>query len=230
MEIIAEIGQNYNGDLGLAFELIKKAKSSGAHVAKFQLFDAKALFTKENNPWYDYNLKNSLSRDDIKQLARACDSEGIEFMASVFDTERVAWLEEVGMKRYKIASRSINDKPLVEKTLTTGKPVLASLGMWNKKEFPDYQGNIEYFYCISKYPTPRSELCLGKVDFSRYVGLSDHSEGIAAALTANLKGAKVLEKHFTLDKGMYGPDHSCSMTPDELKLLTTLCKEMKESL
>ena len=137
MEIIAEIGQNHNGDMQIARRLIAEAKAAGAAVAKFQVYDARALFPKEGNEWFDYNCKTELSRTDVETLARDCEREGIEFMASVFDVARVAWLEAVGMRRYKLASRSVKDRELIEAVTRTGKPVLVSLGMWDGTEFPD---------------------------------------------------------------------------------------------
>ena len=232
MEIIAEIGQNHNGDMTLARELIHAAKENGADTAKFQVYEARALFPKEGNPWYDYNCKTELSRDQVLALAQECAEVGIEFMASVFDVERVAWLEEAGVRRYKIASRSIKEKDLIAAVAATGKPVLASLGMWDGPGFPalDVPGGAGFLYCLAKYPAPLKELRLGSVDFGRYAGFSDHSVGIAAALAACALGAGILEKHFTLDKSMYGPDHEGSMTPAELGQISRLAREIKASL
>jgi sialic acid synthase SpsE len=221
MEIIAEIGQNHNGDMQLARRLIAEAKAAGAAVAKFQVYDACALFPKQGNEWFDYNCKTELSRSDVETLARDCEDEGIEFMASVFDVERIAWLEGVGMRRYKIASRSVKDRALIEAVAGTGKPMLVSLGMWDGADFPKIssRGQVEFLYCVSKYPTEMSDLHFGKVDFARYAGFSDHTIGIDAATIALSRGARVIEKHFTLDKSMHGPDHSGSMTPAELSAL-----------
>jgi N-acetylneuraminate synthase/N,N'-diacetyllegionaminate synthase len=222
MEIIAEIGQNHNGDIALACRLIAEAKAAGADVAKFQVYDARSLFPKEGNEWFDYNCKTELSRSDVETLARECERGGIEFMASVFDVEKVAWLEAVGVRRYKIASRSVNDRPLIETVANTGKPMLVSLGMWSDADFPQIaaSGGVGYLYCISKYPTELSELHFASVDFARYAGFSDHTVGIEASMIAMSRGAHVIEKHFTIDKSMYGPDHSGSMTPAELKALS----------
>lgn len=232
MEIIAEIGQNHNGDMDLAFELIRQAKECGADVAKFQLYNARTLFPKEGNPWYEYNCKTELSREQIKQLARECERVGIEFMSSVFDVERIQWLEEVGMKRYKIASRSIYDQSLIEAVLTTSKPTIVSLGQWTKSTFPEIrsEGPLHYLFCISKYPTPLSDLHLSNVDFKKYAGFSDHTMGITAAQAAFARGARIVEKHFTLDKNLYGPDHSCSMTPEELQILSSYRNELRQIL
>jgi sialic acid synthase SpsE len=222
MEIIAEIGQNHNGDMQLARRLIAEARAAGAHVAKFQVYDARALFPKQGNEWFDYNCRTELSRGDVETLAKQCEREEIEFMASVFDVERVAWLEDVGMRRFKIASRSVQDRALIQAVAETGKPMLVSLGMWDGADFPQISspGGVEYLYCVSKYPTEMSDLHFGKVDFARYAGFSDHTIGIDAATIALSRGARIIEKHFTLDKTMYGPDHSGSMTPSELAALS----------
>ncbi len=228
MEIIAEIGQNHNGDMGLAVEMIHAAKEYGADVAKFQLYDAKKLFPKENNPWFDYNCKTELSRENVNLLAEECNRTGIEFMASVFDVDRIEWLEHVGVKRHKIASRSIFDESLVMRLALTGKPLLVSLGIWEEDQFPAIlsSGGVEFLYCISKYPTPLEDVRLSQVDFTKYSGFSDHTIGIAASLAALARGARIIEKHFTLDKTMYGPDHVCSITPEEVVEMDKFRKDL----
>lgn len=231
MEIIAEIGQNHNGDMSLAKELIKLARDNGADVAKFQLFSAEKLFERENNPWFEYNKSTQLSKDNVEMLIEYSNKLGIEFMASVFDEERLSWLEEFNVKRYKIASRSINDVDLIESVLMTDKPVIISLGMWNKKEFPKFIGNVEgYLYCISKYPTAYEDLQFNSVNFNDYLGFSDHTIGINAACCALSRGAKVIEKHFTTDKNLYGPDHKGSATPSELYKLCNFAKDIQRCL
>lgn len=232
IEIIAEIGQNHNGDMKLAKDLIRTSKASGADVAKFQLYDARALFPKENNPWYDYNCTTELSRAQVEELANECAKLDIEFMASVFDLERVDWLEAIGVKRYKVASRSVRDTALIERLVATGKPLIVSLGMWDEKDFPMIKSpaSVDFLYCISKYPTPLSDLRLAEVDFKRYAGFSDHSIGISGSLTAISRGARIIEKHLTLDKTLYGPDHSGSMTPEELTALAMYASEIAEAL
>ena len=227
-EIIAEIGQNHNGDMNLALRLIAEAKAAGASVAKFQVYDARALFPKEGNEWFDYNCRTELSRANVEMLARECDRIGIEFMASVFDVERIAWLEAVGVRRHKIASRSVRDRALVNAISSTGKRVLVSLGMWSDSKFPEIhaKGGADFLYCVSKYPTALSDLHFSNVDFGKYAGFSDHTIGVNAPMMALARGATIIEKHFTLDKNAYGPDHSGSMTPEEL---VTLC-QFRDSL
>ena len=108
IEIIAEIGQNHNGDISLAKEMIDVAKDDGADAVKFQVYDVNHIFTQEDNPWYEYNCITELSKKDVVALSEECKKQSIEFIASAFDPERVYWLEEINVKRHKIASRSIS--------------------------------------------------------------------------------------------------------------------------
>jgi sialic acid synthase SpsE len=230
-EIIAEIGQNHNGDIGIAKDLIKAAKESGADVAKFQLYSARNLFPpKSKNPWYEYNCLTELKRDDVNRLADYCHEIDIEFMASVFDLERIEWLEAVNVKRYKLASRSVFDSELISGLVATRKPIIVSLGMWTGGDFPDISSpsNVNFLYCVSKYPTPLSELHLSKVNFGKYAGFSDHTIGISAACASFARGARILEKHLTLDKSAFGPDHACSMTPAELAAINEFRNDWEE--
>jgi len=188
------------------------------------------LFPRENNPWFDYNCRAGLSRDDVRALAEESKKVGIEFLASVFDSKRIAWLEEVGVKRYKVASRSVYDADLIRGLCQTEKPLLVSLGMWREKEFPkfDTTARVDFLHCVSKYPASLSEMNLEEVDFNLYAGLSDHTLGMTCAMEALARGARILEKHFTLDRNAYGPDHALSMIPEELELLSNLRKQIKE--
>lgn len=232
MELIVEIGQNHNGDMDLAVEMIRMAAARGADVVKFQVYDARALFPREGNPWYDYNCATELSRRDVERLAEACAREGVEFMASVFDVERVDWLEAVGVRRYKVASRSVRDQALLQRLAATGKPLVVSLGMWDGDAFPPVPGaaRVDYLYCVSEYPTPLDRLHLSRCDFTRYAGFSDHSVGLTAAMASLALGAGIVEKHFTLDTSMYGPDHEGSMDPDGLARLVLFRNELRQCL
>jgi len=231
MEIIAEIGQNHNGDMALARDLIFAAAEAGASVAKFQLYDAKDLFPKEGNPWFDYNCKTEISREQMEELSAWSMEAGIEFMASCFDTRRINWLESVGVKRHKVASRSIQESEMIKALVATDKELLISLGMWQGDGFPKISSdNIRYLYCVSKYPTPHEDLNFSNVDFQEYAGFSDHTIGIEASMIALARGACIIEKHFTLDKTMYGPDHEGSMTPEELKKLVIFKNSLKKCL
>ncbi len=135
MLIIAEIGQNHNGDMAMARELINAAKEAGADIAKFQLFDVESVFPPgdKKNP---ERKKAQLNRGQVQELADYCRKTDIEFMSSVFDMERVQWCQDIGMKRYKIASRSITDKQLIDAITSTGKDIIVSLGMYREEGFP----------------------------------------------------------------------------------------------
>lgn len=230
--LIAEIGQNHNGEIALAKELIHAAKESGADVAKFQLFDARKLFPKEGNQWFDYNCSTELSFNSTLELSDLCKKIGIEFMASAFDIERVGWLEEIGVSKYKLASRSIADSTLINSIISTKKKIIVSLGYWNKPELPNFfpKDRTEFLFCVSKYPTEYTDLNFSEIDFKMYAGFSDHTVGTTAPLVAMSRGARIIEKHFTLDKNLYGPDHKGSMTPVELKMLSEYWKDIKECL
>ena len=220
MLIIAEIGQNHNGDMAMAEELITAAKESGADIAKFQLFDVEKIFPHDDEKNIQ-RKKAQLNEEQVRELADHCARTGIEFMASVFDTERVRWCRETGIKRYKIASRSIYDEELIKAIAETGRDIIASLGMYREKGFPKIEtsGKVDFLYCVAKYPTLPEDLDFDSVDFNEYSGYSDHTMGIEAAMVAMARGARIIEKHFTLDKTLPGPDHAHSMCSDELKQL-----------
>jgi len=230
--IIAEIGQNHNGSMSLAKELIEAAHECGADVAKFQLFSAVDLFSKSNNPWYSYNLSTELNYDQAEELASFCREIGIEFMASAFDPTRVDWLEKLEVRRHKLASRSIFDTELIDSMVRTKKQIIVSLGFWKEDILPPFDSSVQvsFLHCISRYPAPLDSVMLSKIDFSKISGLSDHCIGLSAAVTAIALGAKIVEKHFTLDKKMYGPDHSCSANPEEFAQLVNFYKEIKACL
>jgi sialic acid synthase SpsE len=232
MEIIAEIGQNHNGDMHLASELIRLARDNGADVAKFQVYDARKLFPSEGNSWFAYNCQTELTREQVDYLADECRKAGIEFMASVFDVDRIAWLEGAGVARYKIASRSIGDQALIAALCETGKPLVASLGMWKGKEFPriEHRTPVQFLFCVSKYPTALEDLNFSQVDFDRFAGFSDHTIGISASIAAFARGAAILEKHFTSDKTLYGPDHECSMTAADLLAIHRFREDLRRCL
>jgi N-acetylneuraminate synthase/N,N'-diacetyllegionaminate synthase len=216
---IAEIGHNHNSDMELAKKMIQEAKDCGADIAKFQLYDVNKLpFSDEEkkNGIYDDLKLGQLTKEQLKILKDECDRVGIEFFASAFDIERVGWLEEIGVKRHKIASRMITDKDFIKAVEDTGKPIIVSLGWWNKPEFPEIK-NCEFLYCISKYPTEDRDLINFPDKFDKYTGFSDHTIGTKWAKKAIDRGAKIIEKHFTLDKKMFGCDQAGSAEPQELK-------------
>ena len=231
MLIIAEIGQNHNGDMEIARKLISAAKEGEADIAKFQLYDVDSILLPTFE-WYKEAKQAQLTREQVVELSAWCGKTGIEFMASVFDTDRVKWCQDIGMKRYKIASRSIYDRQLIDAIADTGKDIIASLGMYRDKDFPriDTSGKVDFLYCIAEYPTAPEDLNFLEVDFNKYSGFSDHTIGIEAALVAMARGARIIEKHFTLDKQMCGPDHLISMGPDELRQIVDFSKKFERIL
>ena len=229
MLIIAEIGQNHNGNMDIAKRLIRLAKESGADIAKFQLYDVDKIFTPDFK-WYKEGKQSQLTKKQTKELAEECRKVGIEFMASVFDLKGVDWMEEISVKRYKIASRSIYEYDLIDAIAATGKDIIVSLGMYKEKGFPVIRtpAKVDYLYCISKYPALPEDLDFTRVNFNKYSGFSDHTIGIEAAIDAISRGARIIEKHFTLDKNMHGPDHLLSAEPAELKLLVDYARKVSE--
>jgi N,N'-diacetyllegionaminate synthase len=208
---IAEIGMNHNGNFGLIPELIRQAAISGADIAKFQL------------GWRDgVNEINRLTENELKIIVDACEYYEIEPMFSIISESAFDMIKSFGydFKRYKIASRTVIDKPhLVEKVLAEGRQTFVSLGFWDQEGLPfKEQENLDYLFCISKYPCLPGDIKHFPKDFSTspYIGYSDHTLGIEAVLLAVARGAKVIEKHFTLDKSDTTiRDHALSATPLE---------------
>ncbi len=218
--IISEIGINHNGDFRRIEEMIRQSKAGGADVAKFQVYDSQKVFGD------DSRSHNEFTEDDLTTTAEMCDAYGIEFMASVFDIEKFKWCENLNMSTYKLASRTVanygedkDDTQLIDKIIGTGKPVIASLGMWSHDKVPPFDAkNVTYMNCISQYPTMYSYY--KRFDYEgKLCGYSDHACGIDYALFNISNGATIVEKHFTLNKGMDGNDHIGSMDLSDLKIL-----------
>lgn len=233
MIIIAEIGINHNGSIHVAHELIRQATIAGADIVKFQFYDPYKIFGPDGSFPNAEALAQALTVqfgcDEARQLKTWCDQEGIEFMASVFDLERFGWMESLGVQRHKIASRAAEDRELCERILATGRETFVSLGFWSGDRVPYDRPNARYLYCVPKYPCPYEDICLPRAFAeSIYHGFSDHTIGIEASLVAVGRGARIIEKHFTLNKGLPGPDHICSATPDELAELARLARLMEK--
>lgn len=230
--IIAEIGINHCGSLDCARAMILEAKMCGADVAKFQIYVPERVLDLEHpvirEHWGAIKAAE-LSLGDTCFLKGICDLAGIEFLASVFHPDRVEWTEEIGMERYKIASRSMYDEDLARAIHATGKPAIISYGYYDGRRDSlrvldgSYLGTHKIhktLYCVSQYPAPLSETRLSnKFGYGGYDGFSDHTVGITASVVAMSLGAKIIEKHFTLDRTLPGPDQVCSIEPDELRRL-----------
>jgi len=245
--IIAEIGVNHNGDLGLAKKMVESAVAAGANAAKFQTFKAETLSTKstekvayqkksgpQDETHYEMLRKLEMSDSMHKELIKFCSEKNIEFLSTPYTIEDAKYLQELSVSAFKIASADIVDIPLLEFCAKTRKPVIVSAGMATMEEikeavniFVKYDNpNLVLLHCTSRYPTPNDAINLKvintlKKEFQCLVGFSDHSEGNYAAIAAVALGACILEKHFTLDKSLPGPDHKASTTPDEFSNLIT---------
>ncbi len=239
--IIAEIGINHNGDMQQAMEMIQIAKEAGADIAKFQIYDPEKVLDKndpEDAPYWDMLLETELTKEWVIRLKAECDRLDIEFLASVFAPKTVEWTEEIGMRQYKIASRSVYDRELAEAIAATGKPVMVSYGMIKDNKSPEIteisgiNERLKHLYCLAIYPTPLEKFEFFRGNGSsifrssssdsrsrRFDGFSEHSTGVGASIFAMALGATIIEKHFTLDKEAWGPDHTSSITPSELKFL-----------
>ena len=256
--IIAEIGINHNGSLKIAKKLIKKAKDSGADIAKFQVFNTD-LFVAKNAPAARYQKKN-IKNKKIKQydflkkleiteknlfiLKKYCQKIKIEFMATPFDRESLKKIIKCKVKRIKVASSDLDNFELLDSIQRTKKPIILSSGLSNltviKKSlvFLRKKGvkknKITILHCTTAYPTPNEEINLKVLnDFKKLgvkIGYSDHTAGNEAALGAVALGAQVIEKHFTLNKNMRGPDHKASADPKQLKDLVKGIRVMELAL
>jgi len=219
---VSEIGMNYNGKFENCEEMIKQSQLAGADIAKFQ------LGWKEEINFFDY--------DRIRQLYNWGEKYGIEIMFSILKPESLTLLKQFKIKRIKIASRSLVENfKLCEDIVSLGYETIISLGMWeNKSVLPFDNKNIKYLWCNSKYPTTDEDLLHLPKDFNKeekIVGYSDHCIGIDAALMAISRGAKIIEKHFTLDKTSdFIRDHALSAEPDELKNLITIGRQIHKKL
>jgi N,N'-diacetyllegionaminate synthase len=224
MLFTAEIGSNHNGNFDLAYEIIKQTKYAGADIAKFQL------------GWRDGEGElNQIDSDVLRKLKGWCDYFDIEFMVSIITERAFELAKQIDFRRYKVASRTVKDNlDLVKRIVGEGKETIISLGMCNGEEPPiEKNGNIKYLWCKSKYPTEMSDLTDLPKDFdnSIYDGYSDHSIGIEVPLIAISRGAKIIEKHFTLDKSDTTiRDHALSATPDEFRTMVQIGRDIEKKI
>jgi len=225
--IICEIGHNHNGNIKLAKIMIEEAKVCGADAVKFQLYDTEKI----KKPWQSryFELKFAeLTKEDLIELKEHADKVEIELIASAFDCERVQWLEEIGVRRHKIASRSIFDQELIKCMEKTKKPIIASLGAWKEYGLPNIK-NAQFLYCVSEYPAYIVEEQFPAL-FEKYNGFSDHTIGTYWAREAIKRGATIIEKHFTLDKTMPGFNQKGSAEPWEIKDLVTYARQVERGV
>ena len=251
--IIAEAGINHNGSLDLAKKLVDAAYKSGADIVKFQTAKLHSLVTK-TAPAAEYqkeNLSKELSQaemlkklllpfDDFRELSWYCKKVGIQFLSTPFDLESIDFLEEIGCSFWKIPSGEITNLPYLERLARTEKPILMSTGMCTLEEVKaavdllkqNHAGEITLLHCTTQYPVPYAEVNLNAMqtlqkEFGGNVGYSDHTKGIEVPIAAVAMGAAVIEKHFTLDRKMEGPDHKASLEPEELAAMVRAIRNIE---
>jgi N,N'-diacetyllegionaminate synthase len=257
-KIIAEAGVNHNGDINIAKTLIKKAKDSGADIVKFQTFKAENLVSKSapkaeyqknttstNESQFEMIKKLELSYEDHLILIEFCKKTGIEFLSTPFDNHSIEMLKELGLDIFKIPSGEINNLPYLRKIGSYNKNVILSTGMSTIEEVGDAldilikagtdKRNITVLHCNTEYPTPYGDVNLHamltiKDTFGVKIGYSDHTNGIEVAIAAVALGAEIIEKHFTLDRNMVGPDHKASLEPKELQAMVKSIRNIEKSL
>ncbi|MEP4740492.1 N-acetylneuraminate synthase family protein [Saccharospirillum sp.] len=246
--IIAEIGNNHQGDLALAKKLVDLAKDSGADCAKFQLRDLASLYTdsESNDLGAEYTKdllsKFSLSTEEMLEVFDYCKKIGMEPLCTPWDLKSLEVLEKYGMKAYKVASADFTNHELLAALCNTKKPLICSTGMSTESEikqsiaFLDKHGaNYVILHCNSTYPTPFKDVNLAYLPRLKnlcdgLVGYSGHERGISVPLAAIALGAKVIEKHFTIDRSLEGNDHKVSLLPKEFTLMVRQIREIEESI
>ena len=198
VEIIAEIHPQHMGSMSEVERMILQSKISGADIVKVQLYSSKKLFNDTEREYLD------ISKKELTYIKNYCENIGIELSASIFDEEKLSWCEELNFKTYKIASRTIvDDLKLCQKIIDTNKRVIASLGMYDFSSGPPFkEKNIEYLYCVSKYPTRLDEIKMPNFDDSFFAGYSDHTVDIDTCIFAVAKGSRIIEKHFSNNKSI----------------------------
>lgn len=253
--IIAEAGVNHNGNINLAKKLVDKACEAGVDAIKFQTFKAENLVTKEapkaeyqknttgNGSQFEMLKKLELSFEDHISLKNYCTEKGIIFISTPFDFESVDLLEKIDVPIYKVSSGDLTNLPLLKYIANKNKPIILSTGMANLGEVEEAveaiykigNKNLILLHCTSNYPTAYEDVNLRamvtmKEAFKLPIGYSDHTIGIEVPIAAVTLGAKVIEKHFTLDKTMDGPDHVASLEPDKLKMMVDGIRNIEKAM
>jgi N,N'-diacetyllegionaminate synthase len=256
--IIAEAGVNHNGDIRMALQLIDAAADAGADLVKFQTFSADRLVTRsapkagyqvqltgENESQHEMLRRLELSEEMHKELIAHCRTRNIGFFSTGFDVESIDLLIGLGQNCIKIPSGEITNLPYLRHIGKLGKTVIMSTGMstlveigaallaLEKTGMP--RDRITVLHCTTEYPAPMAEInlramCTIRDEFGIAVGYSDHTVGIEAALAAVALGATVIEKHFTLDRDMPGPDHKASLEPGELRAMVAAIRNIESAL
>lgn len=258
--VIAEAGVNHNGSIEIAKQLVDKAAEAGADLIKFQTFKSEKLVAKyasqaeyqkrnigKENDDSQLNMlkKLELSEEDHKELMAYCQKKGIKFFSTAFDLESIDYLHSLNLGLWKISSGEITNYPYIKKIAGYGEPVILSTGMCElsdiKAAYKVLADNgiskerITILHCNTEYPTPYEDVNLRamttlKDEFKVEVGYSDHTKGIEVPIAAVALGATVIEKHFTLDRNMEGPDHKASLEPNELKAMVSAIRNIEKAI
>ena len=254
--IIAEAGVNHNGSLEIAKLLVDKAVEAGTDIIKFQTFKSEKLVSKSAKQ-AEYQQKNigkqggsqldmlkslELSEDEHRELLDYCKKNGIRFLSTAFDMDSIEFLHSLNLGLWKIPSGEVTNYPYLRKIAQYHEPVILSTGMC---EMSDIEvaikvlvenglsvDQITVLHCNTEYPTPFKDVNLKAMltigdKFGVKIGYSDHTMGIEVPIAAVALGATIIEKHFTLDKKMEGPDHKASIEPDELKAMVTAIRNIE---
>ncbi len=255
--IIAEAGVNHNGSIDLAKKLIDVAANAGADYVKFQTFKAENLVQKKakkaayqventgnNDSQYEMLKKLELTHENHDILIDYCQTKNIKFLSTAFDFESIEFLKDK-LDFYKIPSGEITNLPYLEKVAKLGLSIVMSTGMATMQEVKDAfnvlikngikKDDITILHCNTEYPTPIEDVNLTAMlsiakELDVKIGYSDHTLGIEIPIAAVALGAKVIEKHFTLDRTMEGPDHIASLEPKELKAMVTAIRNIEKAL
>ncbi|MAW84569.1 MAG: N-acetylneuraminate synthase [Crocinitomicaceae bacterium] len=256
--IIAEAGVNHNGDIKLAEKLIDVAAQAGVDYVKFQTFKTSKLVTKKagranyqdtntknNDSQFDMLKKLELSQENHYHLIEYCMTKKVKFLSTGFDFESIDFLHKIGIRLAKIPSGEITNLPYLRKIASLFSEVILSTGMADINEVKDavnillkggvYKKKLTVLHCNTEYPTPMKDVNLKamlhiKKELGINVGYSDHTLGLEVPVAAVALGARVIEKHFTLDRNMDGPDHRASLEPDELKLMVDSIRNIEQAL
>jgi len=257
--IIAEAGVNHNGSLDVAKQLVEAAAQAGADAVKFQTFTADTLVSKQapkaqyqtqttakEESQYDMLKRLELDLEAHKELMRLCEERGIEFLSTPFDHHSIEVLDALGLETFKIGSGELTNLPYLRKIGALNKQIILSTGMADLGEVEDALDvltqagtaleNITVLHCNTEYPSPMPDVNLRAMQTMAVafpgvqVGYSDHTLGVEVPIAAVALGAKVIEKHFTLDKTMEGPDHKASLEPDELEAMVTAVRNIEVAL
>ena len=257
--IIAEAGVNHNGSIKIAKQLIDEAVNAGVDIIKFQTFNAEKLVSKSakraeyqrknigdgNDSQYDMLKKLELSKENHEELITYCKEKGIRFWSTAFDFESMDYLHSLKLGLWKIPSGEITNYPFIRKISSYNEPIIMSTGMCEEKDIQNAidvlikygikKEQITLLHCNTQYPTPYQDVNLKamisiKETFDLPIGYSDHTQGIEVPIAAVAMGATVIEKHFTLDRNLPGPDHKASLEPVELKAMVSAIRHIEQAL